>query len=494
MCTLTKKLSGLLIIGSFVVVSESRAQFAEDVLRFSQFNLDVGARSLGMGNAGVGLADDYSALFRNPAGLASLRDYEFSLGLSQVGYKNDVAFLGANTQSNLNSLNLNNLGLVYPIATVRGSLTFGIGYGRVANYATTATYNGFNARSSIIDAMTPYINVGNLSAADRQDLLDNNIPFQIFLADTLNGDLFPVVTDSVQQRGVVEEGGGMSNWTFGGAVDISRNVAVGVSLNILSGSYRYDREYTEVDTRDVYTYTNRYDAFHRFTYVSTINSDISGFNALFGVMFRRPGVFKIGATIRTPTVYSIIEDFGDEGESEFDPNSSNQVDIFNKSVYGRTEYDIKTPLVLSAGGSVQISDFLVLAGDAEYTDWTQMEFTTPNSDLEAENRLIRQIFEPTTNLRGGAEVTLWDAGIILRGGVVWNPSPYKEDPPEFDQLYYTGGVGLKLDENLTLNSAFALGKWTTFRDNYYVPGLSNASRTDESVQRSNINVTLSYRF
>ena len=474
-----KKLCAVLMVGMMVLASDMRAQFAEDVLRLSQFNVSVGARSLGFGNAGVGLADDYSALFRNPAGLASLRDYEFSMGLAQLGYKNDVSFLGDNTRATLNSLNLNNLGLVYPIATARGSLTFGIGYGRVANYTTTASFDGFNPRSSIIDGLTPPVDISSVSAGERAALLENNIPFQIFLADTSNGVLFPVVTDSVQQIGVVEEGGGLNNWTFGGAIDIGKNLAVGVSLNILSGSYRYNREYTELDARNVYTYQNRYDAFDRFTYISSIESDISGFNALFGVMFRKPGVFRIGATIRTPTVYEIEETFSDEGTAEFDPNASNQIDVFSKANDGSTTYQVKTPPVLSAGASFQISDWVVFAGDVEYTDWTQMEFTADNATLQAENRLIKKTFEPTTN---------------VRGGVGWNPSPYKDDPPEFDQMHYTGGIGLKLDENLYLNSAFALGKWTTIRDNYYVQGLTNPSRTKEAVQSSTVNVTISYRF
>ncbi|HEY5614468.1 MAG TPA: hypothetical protein VIL52_00465, partial [Bacteroidota bacterium] len=129
-----KNILSIISVGFLLFAVEARAQFAEDVLRLSLFNSGIGARSLGMGNAGVGLADDYSALFQNPAGLASLRDYEFSMGISQLGYKNDVGFLGSNTESNLNALNLNNLGLVYPIATVRGSLTFAVGFGRVANY------------------------------------------------------------------------------------------------------------------------------------------------------------------------------------------------------------------------------------------------------------------------------------------------------------------------------------------------------------------------
>jgi long-subunit fatty acid transport protein len=147
---------------------------------------------------------------------------------------------------------------------------------------------------------------------------------------------------------------------------------------------------------------------------------------------------------------------------------------------------------------VQATDWLLLAGDAEYTDWTQMEFTNNNPDLQSENRVIRDILQPTTNLRGGAEVTLWKYGVKLRGGITYNPSPYKGDPKNYDQVYYTAGVGLALDQNVALNASYAYGTWKTFRDNYYldfaIPQLAAPSRTSESVKLNTLNVTLSYRF
>jgi long-subunit fatty acid transport protein len=492
--TMIVKKSIFLSLLLFAGTGVATAQFAEDVLRFSMFNVAVGARAQAMGNTSIGLADDFSALFSNPAGLAQSRNYEFSIGLNQSNYSNDVAFLGRSSDSKLNVLSLNNLGLVYPIPTVRGSLTFAFGFGRVANYSTTAAFNGFNARSSIIEALTPYIDIRSMSASERSRLLEENIPFQTYLADTAGGFLFPVVYDSVQQTGAVREGGGMNSWSLGGAIDIARNFSLGATINILSGSYTYDREFTELDSRNVYTNQNRYDAFHRFDYFSNIKSDITGFNALFGVMFQRQGRFKLGATLRTPTFYDISERFSDEGQSEFDPNSQGVVDRFSKTNSGSTRYEVRTPAVLGAGASLRVMDWLVLAGDAEYTDWTQMEFTNDNPDLIAENRLIKRVFEPTTNLRGGAEVTLWNLGLKLRAGFVLNPSPYKDDPSDYDQKYYTGGIGLEVDENVSLDAAFAFGQWTTFRDNYYMQGIPQASRTSEAVKTGTVNVTLSYRF
>ncbi len=142
-----------------IIFQITQAQFAEDALRFSQFGSSVGARSQAMGNTVVGVADDFSALFGNPAGLSQQKNFDFSVGLSRLGYGNDVTFLNNKTTNNNNAINLNNLGLVYPIATVQGGLTFAFGFGRVANYTTTAQFDGFNHGSSIIQSLTPNTNL-----------------------------------------------------------------------------------------------------------------------------------------------------------------------------------------------------------------------------------------------------------------------------------------------------------------------------------------------
>jgi long-subunit fatty acid transport protein len=493
-----------LVLGLFLTVVATtgllRAQFAEDALRLSIFNTGIGARSSGMGNTSIGVANDYSSLFTNPAGLTSLRSFEFSAGLSNVGYNNDAAFFGNTLNNNARVTNLNNFGLVYPVPTSRGSLSFAFGFARVANYSTVASFDGFNPNYSIVEALTQSdnqgLNLNAMSASDREKFLGNDNLFQSYLVDidTTSGKFLPNVTDSVQQKGTVSEGGGINSWSFGGAIEIAKGLSLGLGVNYLSGSYTYDRVYTESDSRRVYLLNLKRTDFNRFEYESTINSDINGYNVLIGLMYNKQGRYKLGLTVRTPTYYDISEDFSDIGTSLF----YNLVDGQNQYYFrqtGSTKYTVKTPMILSAGASVQATDWLLVAGDAEYTDWTQMEFTNDNPDLIDENRVIRDVFRATTNLRGGAEISLLNYGVKLRAGVVYNPSPYKGDPTSYDQLYYTAGIGGALEDNVFLNASLAFGKWNSFRDNYYLSGLDTpASRTSESITTNSVNVTLSYRF
>lgn len=474
------------------LVTLAKAQYAEDVYRFSQQGLNVGARTLGIGNAGVGYAADYSALFWNPANLAGAKETELSLGANLLGYSNNASYFGTSLQSDEYTAKINNVGFLYPFAVARGALTIAMGFGNTNSFRTTTALNGYNSQNSLAEAMTPFEYVSGMTSSARKSFLENNIPYQLYLADLATNNngtyLDPVVTDSVHQEATIKEDGGIGSWSFGGALDIAQNLSIGVSANILSGTYSYDRQFTESDTRNIYHYGFPYN-FKEWTLSSTIKSELSGFNMLFGITYRKPGLVRLGITYRTPTTYDINEEFSDDGSSYFKDGSS-----YSVSQNNATAYKIKTPAILSAGAALQLSDWLVVAGDAEYTDWKEMQFETSNADLLAENRYIARAFKATTNLRGGAEVTLWDLGLVLRGGMIYNPSAYASDKPENNQVFFTGGFGYHIDENNTINIGAVVGKWKTFRYNYFPVDLGGESRTSESVQLQNINVTMTYYF
>jgi len=63
-----------------MVIQLTQAQYAEDATQvFTIWFSSVGSRSQAMGNTIVGIADDFSALFGNPAGLSQQKDLIFPL-------------------------------------------------------------------------------------------------------------------------------------------------------------------------------------------------------------------------------------------------------------------------------------------------------------------------------------------------------------------------------------------------------------------------------
>ncbi len=133
--------------------------------------------------------------------------------------------------------------------------------------------------------------------------------------------------------------------------------------------------------------------------------------------------------------------------------------------------------------------FVLVSGDVEYSDWTQLEWTD-NSDLEKTNTSLQSQLRPVTTIRFGTEIDIPSTDVRLRAGYAVKPSPYKGDPSSYDTQIITGGAGILLQRNVLLDAAIGFGSWKTFRTNYG----DNTSRTDETLSTVQMNFTISYRF
>jgi long-subunit fatty acid transport protein len=471
----------------FIIGQEQTfAQFPEDALRFATPGLGVGARALGMGGAYTGIANDYSALYWNPAGLAQLEHAEFSLGLSHLNFKDQGTFLGASQSFSNNATNLNALGLVFPVPATRGSLVFAFGYNRQSNFTTGVSLSRI-AASSIAQEFAPD---GTLPQRENTGKLAYNLAFELYLADTVNGRWFSPLKDQLTQSEKTLESGGINNYSVGAGVDLAKNVSAGVTLQYQSGSYKFERSYTERDTRNVYSSAIVTDPrnFDNLMIDEFVESDLTGFSAKLGLMFRQPDRFRFGLSAKTPTVYRVKERFAQENNAAFTNTPDHGEIVKLDAIEERGEYDVVTPWVLSGGASVILRE-LVLSGDIEYTDWTQLEFREANADLLTKNRQIKDLFRATLNYRAGLEYDIKELGVRIRGGFIYNTSPYQDDPSSFDQKFVTGGLGFLMSGDTMLDLTFARGWWKTFRDDY-----RGLARIDENVSTNNFNLTFSYRF
>jgi long-subunit fatty acid transport protein len=456
------------------------AQFPEDALRFATPGFGVGARALGMGNAYTGVANDFSALYWNPAGLAQMHLGELSIGISHLNYGNTGTFFNEQQSYTNNSTQLNAFGLVLPVPVRKGSLVFAFGYDRNSDFTTGLSFSGFNPNSSIIQT---YARAGASVPND----VSGNIAYQLFLAniDTLTNKFQSPINGRVTQLAKVIEGGGLNNWSAGGAVEFAKDLSVGLTLTYMSGTYKYERNYKEQDNRNIYT-TFPFD-FDQLTLDENVESDITGVNGKLGLMYTVPERFRLGFGIKTPTSFQVKENFSTVAQSFF-KNGDVKPDGGPLQILGSDQYDVLTPWVFSVGASVILRD-LVLSGDIDYTDWTQLEFKNANPEVLAYNNDFKDIFQATANVRLGAEYDIKDYGVRVRGGFMYNPSPYQGDPSSFAQKYATGGLGFLLGESSMLDLAYAHGWWKSFRTNY-----DATSRVDEDISTNNVIMTFSYRF
>ncbi len=463
-------------------VSFVQSQFVEDALRYSSLGLGVGARTLGLGTAYTGIAEGFSSVYWNPAGLAQSQLSEISLGLSHLSYGNNSTFVGQQQSFTNSATSLNSFGIVYPYPTTRGSLVFALGYGRQTDFTTGLSFNSFNPRNSIVQTWA------RDNTAYPNDLSDN-IAYQLYLAnlDTASGTFDSKILDSTTQSSTVLEGGGLNHVALSGAVEAARNLYLGITLNFITGSYSYTRNYYEDDLKNIYNNTRFPFDFTSLSLLETVESDVSGFAVKLGLLYKLSPDFRIGLAVKTPSYITVRETFSMEATSTFD-NGDHYTYPAGGAYPSQNEYDVHSPFVFSIGSSYNIRHLMV-SGDIEYTDWTQMEFANANSGLLALNTSIKKTFRPTANLRLGGEYNFEDAGFALRGGFMYLPSPYQGDPSSFGQKYITGGLGFIIDNSIGIDLGYAYGYWDTYHQVY-----QGVNTTVEKITTHNLLGTVSYRF
>ncbi len=484
------KTSAAVILSSFVLFAfapeRSAAQFPEDALRLSFPGLGVGARTLGMGMAYTGVANDFSATYWNPAGLGQMRLNEISLGLDYVSYGNTGTLFG-NDQSFTNSgTNLNSLGMVYSVPTTRGSLVFSLGYGRQTDFTTGLSFRGFNPQSSIIQSWAPDGQTTNNPSG--------NLAYELYLAnaDSLGPNLYrwdSKILNNVTQSGKVLEGGGLNNVSVAAAVEATPNLYLGATLSFITGSYSYTRNYYEDDLKNLYTVLP-FD-FNSLSLLETVESDLSGFTAKLGLLYKFGPGSRLGVAIKTPSWVTVRETYSQSGSSSFDNGDSYS---FTTADQVQNEYDVVTPFEFSVGISHTISD-LMLAADIDYSDWTQIEFRNADQRLLDLNTTMKELFRPTANFKVGAEYEFPTGGVRLRGGFAYLPSPYNGDPSDFAHKYATGGIGFIVENSVAFDIGYAYGWWDNYIVNYdQTLNEPTPSKVMESVSTNNVIATVSYRF
>jgi hypothetical protein len=481
-----KILSAVLFITGAAV-----AQNYNDAFLLSEPGLYTGARALSMGNSFTSLSNDFSGVLFNPAGIGLIKKAELSGGFVLNSFNNKTTFFNSETDANNSSVNFNQFGLLYPVPTVQGSWVFAVGFNRVKDFNRVMEFNGFNAgNTSMIQTLT----------GDFNELvpITNDLGLAYEIRDPVTNDYIrdtTLINGFLNQSGKNKNQGSIDKWSFATAVEVARGFFVGGSFNILSGKYKSDRDYQEDDTENNYginlelvpgDQTTR--DFRSFYLNDVIDWDLSGWDSQLGILYSWQDRFRFGASVKFPSYFTIKEDYLVDASSSFGTGYGYSL---NPAISDPIEYKIKTPFEYSFGASANFS-MLTVAGDIKIIDYTQMEFTE-GFDYEYRNarqKEIENLFTTTINYHLGAEVKIPAYPLFLRAGLMYLPSPFADDPSEFDKKFLTLGAGTFLNGTFGIDAAYSYGWWEDFGDNYGV----NVSRTFQSINVNNFMLTLSVRF
>lgn len=475
-------LYSVIIILSFFPGKVLFSQSVEDLLRLSSPGIPGNARTLGMGNSFISVSDDAEAAVFNPAGLALVRKMEVSGGIDYQKYSNSTTFMNQLSSNSNSKTDLGQFAFVLPFPTYRGSFAIGLSYNQSKNFSGALKFDGFNSNSTYISHLAAY---GSGSDLDRL--------YNLYLSSSGGST---ALQNRLRQYGTVLDDGLLSSWDLSASLEVERNLYVGVSLGIKSGSYTSDFVMNEEDSRGLYTnvaadptdplYTT---GFMKWRYQSNLKWDITGIAFKVGLLYQLDHYGRFGATVTFPKTYTVKEDYSTIAQSQF---TSGAPQPYVTDPYHQ-EYDITTPYEFAVGGSLNMSGLLVSA-DVTYIDYTQSEIGNASklydSDVSNINTDAKTYLHDVFNYNLGAEYTFPTAGLRLRAGYFAQQSPYAGDPSSYNRKYVTGGLGFLIENSVTVDLALAHGTWKSIGDNYG----SNESRTYQDITDNKFIVSFSYRF
>ncbi|MCK4965522.1 hypothetical protein KAS50_00745 [bacterium] len=367
----------------------------------------VGIRSLAMGGAVIAHVTDYSASYWNPGGLAFARSPEIYGAFSNIIVNNDAEFINSLTSSRQGFTKFNALGIMYPVQTYRGGLTFAVGYNHVEDYNSVITFGGFN------------------------DTPDNSV---------------------YQSENTYEEGS-LNSLTFSGGFQADKGLGIGAAVTIMHGEHIYNTYFSEEDDQDIYTF----DVYNEDRFVK---SNINGFELKLGMQYLVNKYLNIGTVVTFPKRFYIEDEHEKSTKLTYDSDiNAEPENTYDSGVF---KYRVSLPFTFGLGASLHFSG-VTISGDVEYRDLSQVRYLTDTpldglSEGEA-NRQIRSTIESVIIKRLGVEFPVPGKSLKLRAGYFENPSPLKYSVRENVRKYFTAGVGIKMSRKLEFNAAYLRGWW-----------------------------------
>lgn len=489
----------ILALASLSVFSQNET----DALRYSMLNPGGTARFMSMGGAFGALGGDFSSLSVNPAGIGLYKSSEFTitpqLNQSTVGSK----FYG-NTEEDLKfNFNLSNLGLVFAFGnnnpvTESGWKGFQVGFGitQMANFNNRLVYEGFNPHSSLLSQF-----VDDAFATSNPNTLSGLNPFttrlavQTYLIDTINGNFIwdpDLDAGNVRQNRIENTQGGIREMAITLGANFSDRLYLGAAFGFPRVNYESESVYTETENYyrsnvDGLLYINEY--FDKLEFKDRLKVHGTGFNFKAGAIFRATDMIRLGASVQTPTFYSLEQKRETELEVHHVPMLYDDFGIDKaKSPKGIFEYELNTPLRLTGSLGLVFQTYGLLSLDYEYLDFSQMRMRSNNYTFSAENKTIQNNFTTQHNIRLGGEVRL--NPIVLRAGYAIHTSPFESGVNDGARTTLSTGIGFR-DKNFFLDFAYY---YTQYAEKYYPYSAQLTEAVNYDFKRNSFALTAGFRF
>lgn len=442
---------------------QSGAQTLENAIMFSDDNVLGTARSMAMGNAMTALGSDLGSVQINPAGsaVASYSQFVVSPGLSIVstaaGFgaatpKSEEIRFGNPTSYDKTRFKLPSVGAIIYLDTGRGyglkSVSFGIMAVQSSSYdagwhamgrsgdtsisgllASNATgrmdpmilsnsnrwsYGDWSALTGYYGGLISYLREKDWYFGAAETVEPKGDGYDVFVKGDLNNSIWS------------ETAGYKTDFTLNFGTNISDKFYIGINLGLPMGKYTntYEVQEVPVDRNDFQNRPAYYSSagewvesdelrkFSGLSYIDYERMSLTGVYGKIGVICLPTDFLRLGAAIRTPALFTIVQEYQTSVRAEYNCNSSDRFSATASSPSdARTSFKFNSAWGFNVGAAVTLGQSGLVSVDYEMTDFSHMEYRAGSSryavfgDPFAEvNGLIRDNCGVSHNLRIGAEV------------------------------------------------------------------------------------------
>lgn len=376
-----------------------------------------GPRALAMGGAFVGLANDGSAIYWNPAGLAGQESAIKLIATDIIPLANyQLAAYGIDTEAEM----IHYLGPNMFFNYLMGDLALGLGVFVPAGIGTE-----WDGADLLAFAGPPQIDL----LGDGSLLVTNPYAGKEFewMSKIAVIDISPAV-----------------------AYQISDKVSLGVAANIYYGMLELKRGEDQINILANYGVP----ADGMLDTQSAFDVSGLGYGGSLGLMYRASERFSLGLSYKTPVNVKF------EGDGTFDlPGLTDPVD---------SELEIEWPTWIGAGMAFYATENLTFTADAQYSNWKSLEkiditIQLPEAYGGEKEEELELKWENAIQWRLGWEYKATPC-LALRGGYYYDPAPAPDETlnflfPSSTNSVLTGGFGYskgKFDLDFGLEYLFGM--------------------------------------
>ncbi|WP_345951121.1 hypothetical protein ABDD95_06635 [Mucilaginibacter sp. PAMB04274] len=478
----------LLAMATVAITQQAFAQYSQDAIRFSGSQAGSTSRIKAIGNANVAVGGDLTAIGSNPAGLGFFTRSELSITPEFNMSKSNSSYLTGNSNDKRNDANFNNASVVFYGKLNKGrgedktkgwlSVNFGASYARTNNFYQNTYYSAVNPNSSIADY---YAYLGN-QAVDNGFSLDGYLEgwarnHQLINNNADPNTYVPATTLGGTQSNTITSTGGQTEYNFSFGANYSNKLYIGAGFGITNIRYNSTSDFVE----DNFNLANNRDFISTYTRDQVTKGN--GFNARFGFIYKPVEAVRVGATVTTPTWYT-VDDNSYEGLAT---NYVGGANYRNSDTYP-ARYNMRTPFKVAGGLAVFLGKAGFITGDVEYLDYTSTKITSDDYDVTQDNNDIKRNYQSAVNARIGAEARL-PGSFFLRGGFGIQGSPSKTNASDIKTA--SGGLGYRF-ANYYIDATYTHVRRTNSQLPYDIGDFSPVA--DIKSKNSNVFLTMGLRF